>query len=155
MNYIVRPMRLSDVPQAVELDRECFPNERHSMPYQSDLLYNKMAYYLVACEKDTADVGEIIGLSGFWMMVDEAHIITIAVRNTRRRQGIGESLLRSTIELAKRLEAHEITLEVRSSNKMAQSLYAKYGFTERGLRKAYYDDTNENAVIMTRDIADR
>lgn len=153
MNYIVRPMQLSDVTQAVELDRECFPNEKHSTPFKSDLLYNKMAYYLVACEADPiAESGEIIGLAGFWMMVDEAHIITIAVRNTHRRQGIGESLLSSAIDTAKQLKAREVTLEVRESNEAAKSLYVKYGFSEMGIRKAYYDDTNEDAIIMTKEI---
>jgi ribosomal-protein-alanine N-acetyltransferase len=86
------------------------------------------------------------------MMAGEAHIITIAVRRTHRRRGIGELLLNSALELAKSLEAFAMTLEVRKANMEAQSLYAKHGFTERGIRKNYYDEVKEDAVIMTREL---
>jgi ribosomal-protein-alanine N-acetyltransferase len=93
----------------------------------------------------------IAGFVGMWMMVDEAHIINIAVRESNRGRGIGELLLISSIDLAARLKASVVTLEVRVSNTVAQSLYTKYGFTQRGLRKKYYTDNNEDALIMTTD----
>ena len=93
----------------------------------------------------------IVGIAGFWMMVDEAHITTLAVRNAYRRQGIGERLLISIIEMAAQFNANVITLEVRVSNKQAQKLYEKYGFQKVGVRRAYYTDNGEDAVLMTTD----
>jgi len=92
----------------------------------------------------------IVGIVGFWIMAGEAHISTIGVRSAYRRQGLGELLLISTIELAQTLNAHVITLEVRVSNSVAQALYEKYSFTKAGVRRGYYSD-REDAVIMTTD----
>jgi len=91
----------------------------------------------------------IIGFAGFWIMADEAHITNIAVRKPYRRLGIGELLLISTIDLTIELNARIITLEVRASNTAAQSLYQKYGFTQVGLRRGYYTDNKEDAVLMS------
>jgi len=94
----------------------------------------------------------VTGFLGLWLMVDEAHIINIAVRESFRRNGIGELLLLAGIELAARLKANVVTLEVRASNKIAQNLYTKYGFSQVGVRKGYYTDNKEDAFIMTTDI---
>ena len=91
----------------------------------------------------------IIAFAGFWIMADEAHITNIAVRVRHHRQGIGELLLISIIDLATELKARIITLEVRASNTAAQSLYHKYGFTPVGLRHGYYSDNKEDAVLMS------
>jgi len=91
----------------------------------------------------------IIGFAGFWIMADEAHIISLAVRETHRRQGIGELLLVATIDLAAQLNARIITLEVRASNTAALRLYGKYGFTQEGLRRAYYIDNKEDGILMS------
>lgn len=91
----------------------------------------------------------ILGFAGFWIMAEEAHITNIAVRNIHRRRGIGQLLLISIIDLATGLNAHNLTLEVRASNIAAQSLYYKYGFTQVGLRRGYYTDNKEDAVLMS------
>jgi len=91
----------------------------------------------------------IAGFAGFWIMAGEAHIVNLAVRQPYRRQGIGELLLISLIGLAIEMNAHLITLEVRASNTAAQGLYGKYSFTVKGLRRGYYSDDREDAVIMT------
>lgn len=91
----------------------------------------------------------ITGFTGFWIMAGEAHITSIAVRKPHHRQGIGELLLISVISLATELNTHIITLEVRVSNNVAQSLYSKYGFTQAGLRHNYYIDNKEDAVTMS------
>jgi ribosomal-protein-alanine N-acetyltransferase len=82
-------------------------------------------------------------------MVDEAHLANIAVRGAYRNQGIGERLLISAIEISIERKARFITLEVRASNKIAQTLYEKYGLIEVGTRRGYYMDNKEDAVIMT------
>ena len=91
----------------------------------------------------------IIGFSGIWMMAGEAHITNIAVREQYQRQGIGELLLVSTIDLSREQQAETMTLEVRESNKIAQNLYSKYGFKQTGIRRGYYLDNREDAIIMS------
>lgn len=91
----------------------------------------------------------IIGFAGFWIMADEAHIISLAVRKTQQHRGIGESLLIATIDLAIELNARLITLEVRASNIAALSLYYKYGFTQVERRRGYYIDNKEDAILMS------
>jgi ribosomal-protein-alanine N-acetyltransferase len=91
----------------------------------------------------------ITGFAGFWLVAEEAHITNIAVREKYRRQGIGELLLISLIDLAVKLKASAITLEVRASNTAAQSLYCKYGFTQTGLRHSYYTDNGEDGILMS------
>ena len=93
----------------------------------------------------------LIGIAGFWVMVDEAHITTLGVRNAYRRRGIGERLLIEIIDMATELKAHVVTLEVRVSNKEAQALYRKYRFQKVGIRRGYYSDNGEDAVLMTTD----
>lgn len=93
----------------------------------------------------------ILGMAGFWFMFDEAHLTTIAVREKWRRRGLGELLLISAIDLAIRLNAQVVTLEVRASNHQAQALYEKYGFRKTGVRPHYYTDNREDALIMTTD----
>jgi len=91
----------------------------------------------------------IAGFAGFWVMADEAHIISLAVRDTLYRRGIGELLLIATIDLAAQLKAYIVTLEVRASNTAAISLYRKYSFTQVGLRRGYYIENKEDAILMS------
>lgn len=91
----------------------------------------------------------ITGFAGFWVMADEAHITSIASGERYRGQGIGELLLQSLIEDSVRLHARIVTLEVRVSNTAAQRLYTKYGFSQVGLRRGYYTDNREDAIIMS------
>ena len=91
----------------------------------------------------------IVGFAGIWIMADEAQITNIAMRVSYRRLGVGELLLISIIELATELNTRFITLEVRASNTVAQSLYHKYGFNQVGLRHGYYTDNGEDAILMT------
>lgn len=91
----------------------------------------------------------ILGFAGFWLIIDEAHLVDIAVQPAYCRIGIGESLLISVINLAVRANARIVTLEVRTSNQAAQSLYRKYGFATVGRRPGYYLDNMEDALIMS------
>ncbi len=93
----------------------------------------------------------IVGFVGVWLTLDEAHIVTIAVRESHRGRGIGELLLIAAIALATLNDQDVVTLEVRASNQAAQALYEKYGFKKVGVRHRYYSDNHEDAVIMTTD----
>ena len=175
----VRFMRRQDVPQVSAIDREAFPTDWPPNNFNREL-ENLLAYYIVACEKPPATVTRVpvppkswlaklrawlrrhqgqtavpedrlLGYAGMWVMADEAHVMSIASRQENRRQGIGEALLIGLIELAQKHMANVVTLEVRQSNKGAQSLYAKYGLREKGIRKGYYLDNREDAIIMTTD----
>jgi ribosomal-protein-alanine N-acetyltransferase len=93
----------------------------------------------------------IIGFVGVWLLPDEAHIVTIATRESHRRKGIGERLVIATIDLARERRQPLVTLEVRVSNEAAIALYRKYGFQEVGRRPRYYSDNREDAYILTID----
>jgi len=176
--YVIRPMEQGDIRQVAQIDREAFPGEwvfRTQSAYKQDL-ENPSIRYLVAYQKDgaaesgapasqrlswlrrpfgaarrTGTPQDIVGFSGFWMMLREAHIIAIGVRSGYRGLGIGEALLIATIDLAQTLDAYVVTLEVRASNKIAQELYKKFGFREAGRRVKYYSSDGEDALIMTTD----
>jgi ribosomal-protein-alanine N-acetyltransferase len=101
-------------------------------------------------ERETIKVSPyIVGFTGFWVLAGEAHITNIAVRQEYQRQGIGESLIITVMDLASELNAEFVTLEVRVSNTVAQNLYRKYGFAEVGLRHRYYHDNGEDALLMS------
>jgi [ribosomal protein S18]-alanine N-acetyltransferase len=91
----------------------------------------------------------IVGFAGIWLMVDEAHLVTIAVAPGQRGKGLGELLLVSMIDMSCILGAQTMTLEVRVSNHVAQALYRKYAFKNEGVRRRYYSDNGEDALIMT------
>ena len=93
----------------------------------------------------------IVGYAGLWLMTDEAHVTTIAVAPESQGYGIGELLLLGLIDRAQQIGARWLTLEVRVSNKVAQNLYEKYTFKEMGLRRRYYSDNNEDALVMWTD----
>jgi ribosomal-protein-alanine N-acetyltransferase len=97
------------------------------------------------------DLASIIGFAGLWLMVDEAHVTTIAMHPDYRRLGLGEFLLVNLIDISYTIGAKWVTLEVRISNYAAQNLYRKYGFREAGLRHRYYSDNQEDALIMWTD----
>lgn len=97
------------------------------------------------------DAQFIVGYASIWMMVDESHLTSIAVRHSHQHQGIGELLLIAIIKLSLEMKAQVVTLEVRASNHSAQALYHKYGFKNVGIRRRYYTDNSEDAVVMTTD----
>jgi ribosomal-protein-alanine N-acetyltransferase len=91
----------------------------------------------------------VVGFVGIWLLVDEAHVVTIAVRDSHRRRGVGELLLIAAIETALRERQSVVTLECRVSNTAALRLYEKYGFEQVGLRRRYYADNQEDGYILT------
>jgi len=100
------------------------------------------------------ELRSIVGYAGLWLMTDEAHITTIAVAPEFQGNGIGELLLVALIDRAKQIGARWLTLEVRVTNEVAQRLYEKYTFKEMGLRRRYYSDNGEDALVMWTDPID-
>jgi ribosomal-protein-alanine N-acetyltransferase len=112
----------------------------------------KIKHWLAGTPSDgdrRAATERVLGFASLWIMADEAHLTNIAVRQAHRQQGIGTLLLISVVELASELKADFLTLEVRASNTLAQALYKKFGFAEVGVRRGYYTDNREDAVIMS------
>lgn len=177
MKLVVEAMELEDIPQVLDVDRESYSLPWPSSAYRREILHNRHARYVVLRRVDDneheetgeseprprvtlpffhwprgdsrAKPGHIVGYAGMWLMVDEAHITTIAVRNHWRGHGYGELLLASLIKTATEMGAERVTLEVRVTNGTAQNLYRKYGFEQEGVRPRYYSDNNEDAYIMT------
>ncbi len=107
---------------------------------------------LFPSEPPIVPTGDLVaGFVGIWYMVDEAHITAVAVREGYRGQGLGELLLIGAVELSMARGSRVATLEVRVSNHVAQRLYEKYGFLRAGIRKGYYTDDREDALVMTTD----
>ncbi len=138
----IEPMRMSDLDAVRAIDGRCYPSPWYKNAYVTELT-NRSASYIVAREGD-----KIVGYAGQWTIMDEAHITTLAVDPARQGRKIGERLLITLMEEALYRNASHISLEVRESNRIAQSLYRKYGFEAKALRKHYYTDTDENAVVM-------
>lgn len=164
--YVVEPMRLQDIGQVMEIEHVSFPSPWSARTYRHELLDNDLSHYFVVHQRQMGRSGSallarvrrslgveirppILGYGGFWMMAGEAHISTIAVQPNWRRRGIGELLVVAMLDRATELEAHIATLEVRVSNVTAQNLYHKYGFRQVGLRRRYYRDRDEDALIMS------
>ena len=102
-----------------------------------------------ATDVATVERQPVVGYGGLWLMVDEAHISTLASHPHWRGRGIGELLLLAMLDGAAEIGGNVVTLEVRVSNISAQKLYRKYGFEVVGRRKGYYSDNGEDAFIMT------
>lgn len=138
----IRAMQRFDLIDVVAIERLCF-GDRWSVQSFSNELDNPSSRYFVITEQ-----GRIVGYCGYWLILDEAHVTTIAVHPSRQRRYLGEALLLHMIRHAERAGAKWLTLEVRVSNRSAQRLYEKYGFTALGRRKGYYQDDSEDALVM-------
>jgi len=136
-------MTLDDIPAVHAIERASFPLPWPDYAFRQELLTNRLARYLVVRAG-----GRVVGYAGMWLMVDEAHVTTFAVLPLWRRSGIGGRLMVELVRLATELGARVATLEVRVSNIPARRLYQSFGFRPVGVRKRYYSDNGEDALIM-------
>lgn len=142
---IIRRMTMADVDGVAAVEAATFPTPWCWDAFVSEMK-NVAARYLVA-EKD----GRVIGYAGAWIILDESHITNIAVLKEERGQGIGRKLTAGLMQYLSNLGAAYATLEVRKSNMVAQNLYVSLGFIKLGVRKRYYEDNGEDALIMVCD----
>ena len=164
--YIVEPMRLRDIKEVMEIEYVSFPSPWSARAYRYELLGNDHSHYFVARQRWTerpesgllakarrslgaGNRPAVLGYGGFWLMLGEAHVSTIAVKPNWRRRGVAELLLVAMLDRATELGAEIATLEVRVSNVTAQNLYYKYGFQQVGLQRHYYRDRDEDALSMS------
>ncbi|PLS17240.1 ribosomal-protein-alanine N-acetyltransferase [Bacillus sp. M6-12] len=138
-----RFMTEEDIDQILVVERKSFTLPWSREAFYNELHHNQYAVYIVL-EED----GVIIGYCGAWIVIDEAHITNIAVLPEYRGRRLGEALLRKMMEIAKGMNVITMTLEVRVTNIVAQSLYEKLGFQRGGIRKNYYTDNQEDAMVM-------
>lgn len=137
----IEPMTLEDLEAVARIERGSFESPWSPDSFRTELLRNDMAHYLVA------RMGEwVVGYGGIWIIFDEAHLTTLAVAEPYRRHGIGAVLLKALMRKSASLGARRISLEVRPSNLAARSLYEKFGFSVKGVRKHYYFD--EDGLVM-------
>jgi ribosomal-protein-alanine N-acetyltransferase len=141
---IIRSMALDDVPQVLAIDQASFSLPWPERSFRFEITDNPASRAWVA-ESD----GTITGMIVIWLLVDEAHIATIATHPDFRRQGIAGRLLLHALSEVKKEGATHSVLEVRKSNTAAQEMYRKFGFIESGRRPHYYRDNREDAVLMT------
>mgnify|MGYP002514957208 CR=1 FL=1 len=144
-DVIIRRMTMADVDGVAAVEAATFPTPWSRDAFASEMK-NVAARYLVA-EKD----GKIIGYAGAWIIIDESHITNIAVLSDYRGQGIGRRLTEGLMQYLSNLGAVYATLEVRRGNTVAQNLYVSLGFIKLGVRKRYYEDNGEDALIMVCD----
>ena len=149
---LLRPMRDEDISEVVEIDKISFSLPWSERSYRYDLHSNPSARLWVA-EIILNGVKKIVGMIVVWLIIDEVHIGTIAVHPSFRRQGIAKKLLSLAINSLLAEGAKTFTLEVRKGNSEAQALYAQFGFQVTGVRRRYYQDNGEDALIMTLNIA--
>ncbi len=137
-------MREEDLDGILEIERISFPTPWTREMFEQELRNGGLPYFIVA-----KIGGRLIGYGGFWLVASEAHIGNVAVHPDFRRRKIGEKLMERVLEMASSKGARRATLEVRASNLAAQSLYRKFGFEEVAICSGYYQDTKEDAVVMS------
>ncbi len=139
-----RKMTIEDIDQVLLIEEEAFTLPWTREAFEHEMTTNLYSYYLVA-ETEEKD---IVGYCGMWIVMDESHITNVAVAKRMRGHKIGEGLMREAIRVVKEQKVVLMTLEVRVSNIVAKNLYYKLGFQDGGIRKNYYTDTQEDALVM-------
>lgn len=138
-----RFMNEEDIDDVLEIEHKSFATPWSREAFFNELTQNQFALYVVLEEEN-----KVIGYCGSWIVVDEAHITNVALLPEYRGRKLGEALMRKLMEIASEMGAITMTLEVRVSNFTAQALYRKLGFQNGAIRKNYYTDNQEDALVM-------
>jgi ribosomal-protein-alanine N-acetyltransferase len=136
-------MVADDIPVVLAIELRSFQSAWPTNAFANELRDNKLAHYFVG----RLD-GTIVAYGGIWVILEDSHVTTIAVRPDQRGKRLGEEMLVHLLDEAIERGASWITLEVRETNDVAQKLYRKYGFTVVSTRRGYYSDNNESALVM-------
>lgn len=139
----VRRMTLEDVESVFEIETLSFNSPWSKEAFINEVVQNQLAVYFVLTLNE-----QVVGYAGMWTVVDELHVTNVAVMPDQRGKGFSGRIMEKLFEFAMTNKFASMTLEVRTTNKVAINLYEKYGFKGFGVRKGYYQDTNEDALIM-------
>ena len=136
-------MTLDHLDDVMRIEEECFLTPWSRKSFIDELRKNPRAIYLVAMVD-----GRVAGYGGMWHVINEGHITNVAVAENKRRCGVGDAIVKEIERIARELDIIGLTLEVRMNNASAQRLYFRNGFKAEGIRKNYYSDTREDAIVM-------
>ena len=148
-SYYIRQMRFTDLNRISAMEKEIFSSPWSRRTFEGELSNNTWSISLVVEHK-----GEVIGYSVSWIVADELHIANIAVAPKHRRLGVSKELLYNLMSVIAKKHIRIVHLEVRQTNYAAIALYQKLGFEIVGIRRGYYQDTDEDAMLMSRDLTD-
>ncbi len=143
MTYIVEKMRIEDLSEVLAIEQASFPMPFSENMFRTELALDVARLWVVKIN------GSVVGYLDYWFVAKEVHVITLAVNQKERNKKIASSLIEHMIDDAKKGQVESISLDVRPSNIPALHLYTKYGFQQVGVRKCYYQDNREDALIMT------
>ena len=146
-DIVIREMKVDDLDSVMTLENLCFFTPWSKEAFESELLRNKLAHYIVLLINNI-----VVGYGGVWYIVGEGHITNVAIHSEYRKLGLGKQLVEQMKQNALKNKIKLMTLEVRVSNIAAIKLYEKMGFNIEGIRPKYYIDTNEDAYIMWVDL---
>lgn len=136
-------MEITDIDQVVDVEKAAFYSPWSEDIFYQEIVDNQFAHYFIV------EIDEIIvGYAGLWVIIDDAQITNIAITPGYRGHKLGEKLFGFTMKQAIRLGSKRLSLEVRVSNIIAQRMYRKFGLVPGGLRKNYYIDNQEDAIVM-------
>ncbi len=145
INLILTQMQSGHLEKLAELEKICFSSQAWSYKSLEDELTNPTAHFFVA-EVDE----DVAGYIGMYIVCENCYVTNVAVFPQYRRQGVARALIKMAMLTADAMETDFISLEVRPSNEAALSLYRSFGFEQNGLRKNYYKNPTEDALIMTK-----
>ena len=140
---IIRPMSFGDLSVILPIEKACFTDPWSENGFKDSL--NEASAHLLVLEDESFG---IVGYACLYQIVDEGEIVNVAIHPSYRQKGYGAELVRALIQLGKELGAERFFLEVRKGNVSGRALYASLGFAECGIRKGFYENPREDAVLM-------
>ena len=143
--YVIQPLTPADLDAVVEIERLSFRTPWLRQAFEEEMA---RSWARVEVLRDTV-TGRPVAFADYWLVADELHILNIATHPEARRQGHAARLLQHILQLARQASYQTVALEVRRSNLAAQTLYRRFEFRQIGIRARYYEDNDEDAIVMT------
>ncbi len=148
LKFSIFPLEYSDLKEVVEIESLSFPEPWTMAMFYRELILPYSHFYVMREGAREEKKSRMIAYGGFWVVKNEAHVTNLAVHPDYRGRGFGSEFLGFLLEKARNLGAKVATLEVRTSNKVGQRLYEKWGFRKTKIKKGYYAYTGEDAIVM-------
>lgn len=149
-DLVIEPLGAAHLSDVLQIERESFPAPWTEAMFRQEIDETWLSRSFVAVQD-----GTIAGYIVAWFLRGEVHILNLAVTPSSQRQGIGRRMLQHVVDLAEQSDHHIATLEVRASNDAAKLLYVTMGFAPVGIRRRYYRDNDEDAIVMVRRLGER